>query len=190
MSRLTRLISGKRESRLVNPSKDLNGNLLVTQGRLLEWWSTFLGAKFASPDADKNRSLECLTAEYDELSDDELRMCMDALRIGKAPGYDDVPIEAYRGSEEATKELFRICRLMWNTERIPANLVRGMFVMIHKKGSRNDYGNYGAICLLKNLVMSFVQTDVSRSGTQIDGDAGRPSSRYASWVQASSGLPR
>ena len=28
-------------------------------------------------------------------------------------------------------------------------------------------------------VMSFVQTDVSRSGTQIDGDAGRPSSRYA-----------
>ena len=107
-----------------------------------------MGAKFASPDADKNRSLECLTAEYDELSDDELRMCLDALRIGKAPGCDDVPIEAYRGSEEATKELFRICRLMWNTERIPANLVRGMFVMIHKKGSRNDYGNYRAICLL------------------------------------------
>ena len=92
VSRLTRLISGKRESRLVNPSKDLNGNLLVTQGRLLEEWSTFLGAKFASPDADKNRSLECLTAEYDELSDDELRMCLDALRIGKAPGCDDVPI--------------------------------------------------------------------------------------------------
>ena len=107
-----------------------------------------MGAKFASPDADKNRSLECLTAEYDELSDDELRMCLDALRIGKAPGCDDVPIEAYRGSEEATKELFRICRLMWNTERIPGNLVRGMFVMIHKKGSRNDYGNYRAICLL------------------------------------------
>ena len=84
----------------------------------------------------------------DEHSDDELRMCLDALRIGKAPGCDDVPIEAYRGSEEATKELFRICRLMWNTERIPANLVRGMFVMIHKKGSRNDYGNYRAICLL------------------------------------------
>ena len=186
VSRLTRLISGKRESRLVNPSKDLNGNLLVTQGRLLEEWSTFLGAKFASPDADKNRSLECLTAEYDELSDDELRMCLDALRIGKAPGCDDVPIEAYRGSEEATKELFRICRLMWNTERIPANLVRGMFVMIHKKGSRNDYGNYRAICLLCHSykLMSAV---VAR---RLMGDAGRPSSRYASWVQTSPGLPR
>ena len=37
---------------------------------------------------------------------------------------------------------------MWNTERIPAELVRGMFIMIHKKGSRDDYGNYRAICLL------------------------------------------
>ena len=77
-------------------------------------------------------TLEYLTAEYDELSDDELRMCLDALHIGKALGCDDVPIEAYRGSEEATKELFRICRLMWNTERIPANLVRCMFVMIRE----------------------------------------------------------
>ena len=65
-----------------------------------------------------------------------------------------MPIEAYRGSEEATKELFRICRLMWNTERIPANLVRGMFVMIHKKGSRNDYGNYRVICLFMSAVVA------------------------------------
>ena len=38
-------------------------------------------------------------------------------------------------------------------------------------------------------VMSFVQADVSYSGEQTDGDAGRPSSRYASWVQAGAGLP-
>ena len=109
-----------------------------------------LGAKFASPDTDKNRSLVYLTTEYDELSDDKFRMCLDALRIGKAPGCDDVPIEVYRGCEEATKELFRICRLMCNTERIPANLVHGMFVMIHKKVSQDDYGNYRVICLLRH----------------------------------------
>ena len=59
-----------------------------------------------------------------------------------------MPAEAYRGSVEATKELFRICRLMWHNERIPLELVRGMFVMLHEKGPRDDYRNYRAICLL------------------------------------------
>ena len=85
VSRLTRLLSAKRHTRSINPSKDLNGDLLVTQDQLLDEWSKFLGAKFASPDADKNRSLECLTAEDDELGDKQLHKCLEALRFGKAP---------------------------------------------------------------------------------------------------------
>ena len=38
VSRLTRVLSGKRESRFVNQSEDLLGNMLVTQGQLLEEW--------------------------------------------------------------------------------------------------------------------------------------------------------
>ena len=72
VSRLTRLLSGRRHTRSINPSKDLNGDLLVTQDRHLDEWSKFLGAKFVSPDADKNRSLEYVTAEDDELGDEEL----------------------------------------------------------------------------------------------------------------------
>ena len=90
VSRLTRLLSGKRHMLSINPSKDLNGDLLVTQDQLLDEWSKFLGAKFASPDADKNMSLECLTAEDDELGDEELHKCLEALRFGKAPGCDNV----------------------------------------------------------------------------------------------------
>ena len=55
--------------------------------------------------------------------------CGNYLQYGEAPGYDIVPVEAYRGPVEATKELFRICRLMWHTERIPPEIVRCMFVM-------------------------------------------------------------
>ncbi len=53
-----------------------------------------------------------------------------------------MPVEEYRGSVKATKELFRICRLMWHNGRIPLELVHGMFVMLHKKGPRDDYRNY------------------------------------------------
>ena len=75
-------------------------------------------------------------------------MCIKALRSGKATGCDNVPIEAYRGSVHATNELFRICRMMLHSERIPHELVRGTFIMLHKKGPRDDMSNYRAICLL------------------------------------------
>ena len=58
-----------------------------------------------------------------------------------------VPVHR-RGSVEATNELFRICRLMWKTEHIPPDLVRGVFMMIYKKGPKDDFVNYRAICLL------------------------------------------
>ena len=173
------VFSGRRQTRCVNPSRDLNGDMLVTQDQLLAEWSKFLGAKFASPDADRNRPLEHLTAEDDELGDDELRKCLQALRCGKAAGCDGVPVEAYRGSVEATTELFRICRLMWTTERIPAEFVRGMFVMLYKKGSRDDYKNYRAICLLCHAC--------NRSTTPDDDPRGPPP-RYAGRFQAGTRL--
>ena len=58
-----------------------------------------------------------------------------------------IPIEAYRGSPTAKQELFAIVRLMWQTEVIPPALVRGTFVMLYKKGPRDNFGNYRTIDL-------------------------------------------
>ena len=101
-----------------------------------------------------------------------------------APGCDNVPVKAYRGSVEATKKLFRICCLVWHTERIPPELVRGMFVMLHKKWSRDDYRNYRAMCLLCHSL----QVDVCHRGTAPDDYSGGPPTRYTGRVQAGTGL--
>ena len=61
---------------------------------------------------------------------------------------------------------------MWNAERIPANLVRGMFVMIHNKGSRNDYGNYRAICLLCHSY-KLISATVALAETGVDAEVRR-----------------
>ena len=91
------------------------------------------------------------------------------LRCGKAPGYDSVYVEAYRGSVEATKELFGICRLMWHNERVPPVLVRGMFVMLHRKGPRDDYRNYRAICLLCHSYKLMSAIVARRLMTRLEG---------------------
>ena len=62
---------------------------LVIHGQLLEEWDKFMGDKFAKPDADNNRSLDCLMAEDEDLSDEELTTCLEALRSGQATGWDN-----------------------------------------------------------------------------------------------------
>ena len=106
---------------MCNPSKGADGRPITTTTQLLGEWEKFLGAKFQRPAADADRNLENSASAEDALSEDELRICLNALRSGKAAGWDNVPVEAYRGPMHATNELFRLCRLMWQTERIPQN---------------------------------------------------------------------
>ena len=70
------------------------------------------------------------------------------MKSGRAPGWDEVPAELYQNSETARTELYRILRLIWYTEDIPAELVKGIFIMFYKKKDRNCFSNYRAICLL------------------------------------------
>ena len=66
---------------------------------------------------------------------------------GKAPGWDDDPVELYQSSATAKAELFRIIRLIYDSEIIPTELVRGVFIMLYKK-NRNNFRNYRVVCLL------------------------------------------
>ena len=133
------------------PTTAANGEPLTEARQLLDAWQDFLGRKFECADVpgaayapdtivDDNDS--------DEVTSHELETCLRMLRSGKAPGWDGIPIEAYRGSPAAKTELFAIVRLMWRSEDIPPALVRGIFVMLYKKGPRDNFGNYRAIGLL------------------------------------------
>ena len=82
------------------------------------------------------------------MSDKELDKALFAMKPGKAPGWDEIPAEVYQNSATARAELYRIIRIIFDTECIPAELVRGIFIMIYKKKARDDFSNYRAICLL------------------------------------------
>ena len=70
------------------------------------------------------------------------------MKTGKAPGWDEIPAEVYQNSKTARSELYRILRIIFDTECIPEELVRGIFIMIYKKKERDNFSNYRAICLL------------------------------------------
>ena len=148
VTRLTKLLSGKSSHPSPMPSKDLQGAPITSSDQLLIEWNAFLSAKFAAPDIDKDAERETTVCEEDLLTDEELLICLNGLSDNKAPGADNLPIEAYKYSTTARDELFRIIRLIWNSEVIPPDLVKGVFIMLYKKNDRNNFKNYRALCLL------------------------------------------
>ena len=129
------------------PSKNINGKSITSEKQLLESWNSFLSQKFAQPESDLNLPTEPTVSPCDILTDTELEEALKSLKTGKAPGSDSIPIEAYKYSEAGKQELFRITQLIWNTEVVPAEMLTGIFIMLYKKNSRDDFGNYRCICL-------------------------------------------
>jgi hypothetical protein len=84
-------------------------------------------------------------------SDDDLFLCLKALKKRKAAGKDEVPIEVFQKAEGAREDLFQLVRLCWGREVIPESLAEGCFIALYKnKGSSNDFTKYRFICLLNH----------------------------------------
>ena len=133
------------------PSKSSNGTPFTSVEQLLEAWEDFLGQKFACadrPGAAYTPDIEERLPAEDEVTFKEFDECVKALRSGRAPGWDGVPIEVYLSSDAAKQELYELVCLIWRTEIIPEDLVHALFIMLYKKGSRDDFANYRAIGLL------------------------------------------
>ena len=148
-TRITKALSNRNSSfSNVMPSRDLNGEPITSTNQLLDSWNEFLSKKFAMPDSDLHRSREHTVSSEDSLSDKELDAALFSMKPGKAPGWDEIPAEVYQHSATARSELYRIIRIIFDTECIPEELVRGVFIMIYKKKERDNFSNYRAICLL------------------------------------------
>ena len=150
VTRLTKIISGKKASSSKMPSKDLAGDPILSAEQLISAWHTFLTDKFKSPPSDANRYQEHTVSPEDRLLPEELEKALKSLNSGKAPGADGIPIEAFKHSATAKEELFRIITMIWDLESPPPELVIGTLIMFYKKKNKDDYANYRAICLLNH----------------------------------------
>jgi hypothetical protein len=108
LTRLRKMLSGNSKPSSTMPSKDMKWDPITLEKELLESWNKFLAQKFAQPDSDNNQPIEQTVAPEDRLSELELEEALKSLKTGKAPGWDGIPTEAYKFSNAAKKELFRI----------------------------------------------------------------------------------
>ena len=89
-------------------------------------------------------------AEEDQLTIKEYLDAVARMKNGKAVGPDWVAAEVFKHSKLARDELYCFLQQVWRHECVPKNLVLGMFVMLHKKGSCDELSNYRALCMLNH----------------------------------------
>ena len=84
-------------------------------------------------------------------TDEELLICLKALRGSKACGLDGVPVEIWRQADSARASLFTLIRKIIREEIVPDDMPLGELVMIFKnKGSSDDPRSFRPISLLNH----------------------------------------
>eukprot|EP01046_Picozoa_sp_COSAG06_P029231 COSAG06_NODE_2695_length_6438_cov_8.469475_6_plen_205_part_00 len=92
----------------------------------------FAEDKFMPTAAERERGpLPVLPARPSDVPTyEELELCLASMKRSKAAGWDDMPIEYFKDSETLKREIFELVQQMWETEEIPEEIVRGVFVPI------------------------------------------------------------
>lgn len=147
---------------LVKHIKDKTGKIVKEETKILETWKDYFENLHRddrhddnSQSADTNEASNIIdnsTAEHEigtNITMEELNKAKRKLKLGKAPGADDIyPEMVLNQGKEADKLLLTICQLAYKTNRVPKDWKRSTIVPIHKNGSTTQCENYRGISLL------------------------------------------
>lgn len=91
------------------------------------------------------------------LKDAEINMAMSKMKIKKAGGVDEIPIEAWKFAEDGVKKgLIEIIRRVWKEGDIPSDWRRNIVILLYKREDKEKTGNYGGISCCVQLI-SYLQ---------------------------------
>ena len=152
---LVKKLSNKPKPPPTNLTKDEDGTILKGPSEKVVRWEKFLTRKFeATPEESKRPPMPPLTSvrtSDDILTRSEFDRAMKRMKISKATGPDDVPIEVFKKCPQLADELFNFMVYVWDNEVLPTNMAVAKFVMLYKhKGSTNDPSKYRCIGLLNH----------------------------------------
>ena len=122
----------------VRPQKDAKNNRFKTMleelGAATQWGTTHFAATAREKDREwtdlMDAGLAAVSEEDIDLSDERQLRALRRLKMDKAVGHDDGPVEFLLAVEEARLELFEIIRIIFREENVIVEFVWGIFCML------------------------------------------------------------
>ena len=147
----TRQLSG-RKSNPNRPVRDKQGQLLTSVEAQLARWKEHFEEVLNRPPPQNPPVLdpgEPLDINTGEITKQEIRKAVKALKNGKAAGADHIPPEVLKeGGPELIDYLHKLLNLVWTKEEIPADWRKGLLVKLPKHGDLSQCGKWRGITLL------------------------------------------
>ena len=79
----------------------------------------------------------------------EVEIACKKLKNNKSAGFDNVPGELIKlGGKEMTDVMYKLCTLIWKTEKIPTDWTKSILILLPKKGDLKECSNYRTISLI------------------------------------------
>ncbi|KAI8439007.1 hypothetical protein MSG28_011306 [Choristoneura fumiferana] len=79
----------------------------------------------------------------------EIAKAIRALKNGKAPGNDDIPVEALKANAEVVADILcPLVKAIWEAEQVPEDWKEGILIKLPKKGDLSQCSNWRGITLL------------------------------------------
>ena len=126
------------------PVKNKQGN--TKESQQMERWREHFRELLNRPPPDVppdiSESTEDLQVNCGRISKEEIKRAIKKLKLGKAPGFDNMPPDILKADVAATTEfLYGLFNKIWDTEEIPTELKTGLLVQLPKKGNLSECKN-------------------------------------------------
>lgn len=136
--------------------KDANGDLLTEEEAVLERWKDYFEGLMntENPRESREQDADRNDKRVEQIDASEVRKALKRMKLGKAVGPDDIPIEAWKclgtlGIEILTKLFNQILE----SEVMPEDWRKSILVPIYKnKGDAQECGNYRGIKLMNHVM--------------------------------------
>ncbi|CAB3252101.1 unnamed protein product [Arctia plantaginis] len=147
-------------------------NIATNYYRLLYKEHSANQPKIQLPDRESNSTQNCMMEDAEvipEILVSEVEKSIKSQKMEKASGPDEITNELMRGT---IKDLSPILTKLFNeslyTGSIPTQWAESHIILLHKKGPKDDIGNYRPISLISNVYKVFAKVILDRISVTLD----------------------
>lgn len=151
---------GKKEMTRI---KDKNGNIVTNKKEILKVTEDFYRELYKQQQENTSPSFPIKvinqgSEDIPDITEEEIRGALNEMKNNKAPGEDDLVIEAIKSAgEPVTKALGLLFNKCLAEGITPSQWSNAIIITMHKKGDPTDLGNYRPISLLTHIYKIFTK---------------------------------